>query len=266
MTGHGELLATTHTARFDEDDVAANGSPDEPNRDAGFLDAFVDFPFGAELRHAEEFAHDFGSDDHVFRPAFGQTARLLADDGGNLALEIAHARFPREAVDDFAQPFFGELQLVAFLDAVFGGLLGDQIFARDVDLLLTGVAGEFDDLHAVAQGLRDGIHPVGRGDEGDLREVERHIEIVIAEGRILFRVEDFHQRGGRVAAEVAAELVDFVEHHDGVVGFAALQALNNLTGQSADVRPAMSTDFRFIVHAPDAPPHEFPPRSEDPTS
>src|SRR5260370_4675104 len=146
MTGHGELLATAHTARFDEDDVAADGSPDETNRDAGFFDAFVDFPFGAELRHAEEFAHDFGSDDHFLRLAFGQTARLLADDGGNLALEITHACCPREAADDFAQPFFVELRLVAFLDTVFGGLLGDRIFARDVDLLLTGVAGEFDDL------------------------------------------------------------------------------------------------------------------------
>src|SRR5258708_14382766 len=123
MTGHGELLATTHTARFDEDDVAANGSPDETNRDAGFLDAFVDFPFGAELRHAKEFAHDFGSDDHFLRLAFGQTARLLADDGGNLALQITHACFPREAVNDFPPPFFGEIQLVACLDPVLRGRL-----------------------------------------------------------------------------------------------------------------------------------------------
>src|SRR6266481_5614047 len=123
MAGHGELLATTHAAGFDEDDVSANGSPDETNRDAGSLDACLDFPSGAELRHAEEFAHDFWSDDHFLHLAFGQTARLLADDGGNLALQITHAGFPSEAVDDFAQPFFGELQLVAFLDAVLGGLL-----------------------------------------------------------------------------------------------------------------------------------------------
>src|SRR5258708_13583672 len=109
MTGHGELLATAHTARFDEDDVAADGSPDETNRDAGFLDAFVDFPFGAELRHAEEFAHDFWSDDHFLRLPFGQTARLLADDGGNLALEITHPCFPREPADAFPQPFLAAL-------------------------------------------------------------------------------------------------------------------------------------------------------------
>src|SRR5258708_12282709 len=78
MAGHGELLATAHAAGFDEDDVAANGSPDETNRDAGFLDAFVDFPFGAELRHAEEFAHDFRSDDHFLLLASGPTTRLLA--------------------------------------------------------------------------------------------------------------------------------------------------------------------------------------------
>ena len=54
---------------------------------------------------------------------------------------------------------------------------------------------------------------------------------------------------GRIAAEVAAELVDLVEHADGVVGFGALQALNNLAGQRADIGAAMAANFGFIVHA-----------------
>ena len=64
---------------------------------------------------------------------------------------------------------------------MFGGLLGDQVFAGNVDLLFAGVTGEFDDLHAVAQGFWDGIHPVCGGDERDLRQIERHIEVMIAE-------------------------------------------------------------------------------------
>ena len=85
-----------------------------------------------------------------------------------------------------------------------------------MDLLLLGVAGEFDDLHAVPQRLRNRIHPVRRRDEENLRKIERHVQIVIAERRVLLRVEHFHQRRRRIAAEIAAELVDLVQHQDGV--------------------------------------------------
>ena len=101
-------------------------------------------------------------------------------------------------------------------EAVLLGLARDQEAIRDVDLLLLGVTGEFEDLHAVAQRLRNRIHPVGRGDKEHLRQIERHVEIVIAERRVLLRVEHFHQRRRRIAAEIAAELVDLVQHEDGV--------------------------------------------------
>src|SRR5258708_12346512 len=113
MTGHGELLATTHTARFDEDDVAANGSPDETNRDAGLLDALVDFPFGAELRHAEEFAHDFVCDDHLLRFAFGHATRLFADDRRNPPPPITPTAFPPTATPHFPHPSSSKPQFPA---------------------------------------------------------------------------------------------------------------------------------------------------------
>src|SRR5215469_254963 len=248
VAGHGELFATAHAAGLDEDNVAAHGSPDQADGNAGPLHALIDFLFGAELWYAKEFANDFRSNDHLLGFAFGDASGLLADDRGDLALEIADAGLPREAVDDLPQAFLGELQLLADLDAVFVGLLGDQVLACDVDLLLTGVARELDDLHAVAQGLRDGIHPVGRGDEGDLRKIEGHVEIVVAERGVLLGIENLHQRGGRITTEIAAEFVDFVKHHDGVVGLGAFQSLNDLAGKSADVGAAMAPDFGFIVH------------------
>ena len=132
---------------------------------------------------------------------------------------------------------------------MFGGLLGHQVFLRDVNLLDFGVARQLDDLHPVAQRLRNWIHPVGRGDEQNLREIERHVEIVVAERAVLLRVQHLHQRRRRIAAEIASEFIHFVEHEDRIVRLRAAQALNDLARQRADVRPAMAANLGFVVHA-----------------
>ena len=49
-------------------------------------------------------------------------------------------------------------------------------------------------------------------------EVERHVQVVVAEADVLLRVEHFEQRARRIAAEVGADLVDLVDHEQRVVG------------------------------------------------
>src|SRR5216684_1002025 len=168
MPGHGELLAAAHARGLDEDDVASHRRPDQSDGNAGPLDAFLDFLLRAELRHAQELANHFRCHHHLFHLAFGDAPRLFARDRRDLALQVAHTRFPREAVDDFPQPLVGEFDLLPRFYAVLGGLLGDQVLVRDVQLLLARIAGQFDDLHAVPQRFWDGIHPVRRGDEQHL--------------------------------------------------------------------------------------------------
>src|SRR3712207_7385212 len=46
---------------------------------------------------------------------------------------------------------------------------------------------------------------VRRGDEHDARQVEGHVEVVVAEGPVLLRVEHLEHRARRVAAEVRSE-------------------------------------------------------------
>ena len=82
-----------------------------------------------------------------------------------------------------------------------------------------------------------------------LRQIERHVEIVVAEGVVLLRVQRLKQRRGRIAAEVAAQLVDLVQHDDRVVGFGAANALDDLAGQRADVGAAMAANLGLVVHA-----------------
>ena len=80
-----------------------------------------------------------------------------------------------------------------------GQLPRGEVVHGDLLLFLLAIAGEPEDFHAIEQRGRDDVEGVGRGDEEDLRQVERHVEVVVAEGRVLGRVEDLEQgrRSGR---------------------------------------------------------------------
>ena len=110
------------------------------------------------------------------------------------------------------------------IEPVLRDLARNQVAERDHDLLLLGVALQRNDFHAVAQRVGNRIEHVGRGNEQDLRQIERHVQVVIAEGSVLLRIEHFQQRRGRVAAKVAPQLVHFVQHEDRIVGAGPPQA------------------------------------------
>src|SRR5258708_24596223 len=55
------------------------------------------------------------------------------------------------------------------------------------------------------------------------------------------------------------ELVDFVEHEDGVAAAGLAHGLRNVTRQRPDVRAPMNTNFRLIVHAAQAHATELEP-------
>ena len=197
-----------------------------------------------------------GRDPDLRLVAFGPPARDLAAHGADFAFEVADARFARVAADDGAQAGIGEGDLLAGQPVVLD-LLGDEVIARDGELLLLGVAGQFEHFHAVAQRPGNRVEHVGRGDEQHLGQIERHVEVVIAERVVLFRIEHLEQRRRGVAAEVGAELVDLVEDEDRVLRLGAAQALDDLAGQRADVGPAMAADLGLVAHAAERDAHEL---------
>jgi hypothetical protein len=132
--------------------------------------------------------------------------------------------------DHVADRLFRKFDLL-FRDSVLFDLPRNQVLERDVDFLLFGVALQFDDLHAVAQRLRNRIEHVRGGNEQHLREIERHVQVVVAESRVLLRIERFQQRRRRIAAEVAPHLVNFVEHEHRIFRLRAPNALNDLPRQ-----------------------------------
>ena len=94
-----------------------------------------------------------------------------------------------------------------------------------------------------------GSSDVGGRDEEHSRQVERHVEVVVAERVVLLGVEHLEQRRRRVAAEVAAELVDLVEHEHRVAGARAAAGPHDLAGHRADIGAAVAADLGLVVHA-----------------
>ena len=76
-----------------------------------------------------------------------------------------------------------------------------QVLARDMNLLLFGVAGERNDLHAVEERWMDCPELIRRRNEQYPRKVERHLQVVVAKRVVLRRVEHLEERRGRIALD-----------------------------------------------------------------
>ena len=126
-----------------------------------------------------------------------------------------------------------------------------------MQLLFFGVPRQLEHFHAVAQRVRHRVEHVGGGQEQHLGQIERHVEVVIGEGVVLFGIEHLEQRRGRVAAEVHAELVDLVEDEQRIVRAGVAQALDDAAGQRADVGAAMAANLGLVADAAKRQPHEL---------
>ena len=142
-------------------------------------------------------ARSFGADRHRLGLALGEAPRHLAGDAAQRALQLAHARLARVTADDVPQRLVGRICNCSARQAGLLQLPREQIALGDLDLLLLAVAGQPQNLHAVQQRPRDRVERVRRRDEEHLRQIERQIEIVVAERVVLRRVEDLQQGRGR---------------------------------------------------------------------
>src|SRR4029079_19614842 len=115
--------------------------------------------------------------------------------------------------------------------------------------LLARVARQLDDLETVAQRPRNRIELVRRRDEQHLRQVERHLEVVIGERVVLLGIEHLEERARRVAPKIVTELVDLVEHEHGIARPRLLDALDDEARQRADVRAPVAADLGLLIDA-----------------
>ncbi len=191
--------------------------------------------------------------------AGGDLRRGLPQQRPELALEVPDARLAGVLGHHGAQHLVADLHLV-LAQAVAVALAWPEVAARDRDLLLGRVAVEAHDLHAVEQRRGDRLRHVGGGDEHDLREVELHVEVVVAERVVLRRVEHLEQGRARVAAPVGADLVDLVQHDHRVHRPGVAQGADEPARQRADVRAPVAADLGLVAHAAERHAHELAPR------
>ena len=149
-----------------------------------------------------------------------------------------------------AQALLGERELLA-LEPVGLQLLRDEVALGDAELLFLGVARELDHVHPVEERRRNRVELVRGADEEHLREVERKVEIVVAEGRVLLGIEHLEHRARGVAAEVGAHLVDLVDQEHRVLRLGVAQGPDDRSGHGADVRAPVPADLGLVADASD---------------
>ena len=162
--GEGDGAFAGHHGGFDEEDVAAGAGPCEAGADAGFGAAFDHV--GEVFGRAEEIFQVLAGNDDAGGAALDEAAGGASAGDGNGAFEVADAGFTGVLADHAGEGIFLDDELVAF-EAVLGELAWDEVLGGDVDFFLLGVAGEVDDLHAVAERGRDRFELVRGGDEHD---------------------------------------------------------------------------------------------------
>ena len=251
-TGDGDLAAAVvHHLHLDGQGLAAHAGPCQTVGDAHRVGAVEEV--GLDKAGAKQlFQHGAGNGD-AFHLACGDLAGALAQHAGDGAFQIAHTGLAGVAVDDAVQRALAQRDLAG--QAAGLELLGQQVLAGNVVFFHAGVAGQLDHVHAVTQGAGDAAKVVGGGDKEHMAQIERDIDEMIVEGAVLLRVQRFQQGCGRVAAEVACQLVDLVQQHEGVRALGRDHGSDDLAGHRADVGAAVAADLGFIPHAAKADAH-----------
>ena len=234
---------------FDVEDIAADGSPCEAGDDAGAGD--VEFFVVDEAGRAEDDGGFVRGDGDGSVRVDGDLGGDGAADRGELAFEVADPGFARVVGDEGVDGFGGDLEVSGF-EPVFAALTRQEVAGGDGLFLAGGVGAEFDDFEPVAEGVGDGVGAVGGGDEEDRGEVEGDVEVVVGERVVLGWVEDLEERGGGIAAEVAAEFIDFVEEDDWVASAGAADFGDEAAGHGTDVGAAVAADVGFVANAAEA--------------
>ena len=80
---------------------------------------------------------------------------------------------------------------------------------------------------------------------------------MVDEGVVLLGVEHLEQRARRIAPEVHAHLVHFVEQEQGIPHADLAHVLQDLAGHRADVGAPVAADLRLVAHAAQRHAHEL---------
>src|SRR5208283_6056254 len=83
-------------------------------------------------------------------------------------------------------------------------------------------------------------------------QIKCHVEVVVAERLVLFRIEYLKQRRGWITAEVAPQLIDLIQQQHRVFSPGAPHRLKHPPRHRTDIGASMTTQFGFIMQATQA--------------
>ena len=256
LAGERQLTTAFHERYFGRQDFAAHLGPRQSGHQTYFVLGFL-LVVSTELRDSQVFAEVVRRDPGLVLLALpNDRSRHLSANGRDFPFQVPNAGFARVTADDPRDAFVIELQLFLAEAGCFQ-LFRNQESLGDFLLFFLCVPGDTQYLHSVLHGLGDCMKDICGRYEHDLGQIVVHIEIVIVEGRVLFRIEDFQQCGSRISPEIHRHLVYFIQQEDRVHGAGLFDHLNDLTRQGSDIRSAVSPDLGFIPDPTQREPDEL---------
>ena len=125
----------------------------------------------------------------------------------------------------------------------------NQVILRDLNLFFLCIAGHVDHFHSVQKGSWNGIDGVGRCNEHHLGKIKWHFQVMVRKFFVLFRVQDFQQRGSWVAFEISADLIHFVEKEHRILAAGFLDGGDDAAWNGSDIGSSVSANLRFVPDA-----------------
>src|SRR5574344_1467184 len=161
---------------------------------------------------------------------------------------IAHTSFTRIFFRYQKKSVF-RIRYLIFAETVLFKIFRNKILLRYFQFFLIDIAGQLNDLSAVKQRFGNRIERIGGKNKEYAGNIKRQIKVVVAERHVLFRIEHFEKRTGRIALITLSHLVDFIDHENRRTCLCYLESLNDFSGECADVCAAVSLYFGFIAES-----------------
>ena len=127
-----------------------------------------------------------------------------------MTLQVPNASFAGIAVNQFMHRRRDNLQALCW-DSVFTQLFWQQVAGCYLILFLVSIAAEGNHIHSIQQRRGNRAVIIRRGNEHDLAQVKRHVDIMVIERAILLRIQYLKQCGGRIPLVTGAQLINFIQ-------------------------------------------------------
>ena len=212
-TGQLYLSGSLQNSRLDGQQLTAHACPRQAV-DKTNLILLLQFLLFKALR-AEKILQHTGCNGNFNLGILHNTLGTFPAYGSDLPLQRSHACLTRISVDQCVQGIGRDFQILR-RDPVFLQLLRDQMARSNLIFFLMRIAAQGNDIHTIQQRSGNSAVIIGRCQEQNFAEIKGHINIMIIKCGILLRIENLQQRGGRIAAIAAPQLVHLVKQNQRV--------------------------------------------------